>query len=268
MQTSSSHEFFDSPLRNVAAESTLRDARIALSNNHPERVIQSLASAKPLQQSHHDIEPAVLLGLAYHHLGRALESADALEKASLLGPIPDEARVALASSYAELRRTDLARDLFLELAISRRLPPGLMLQVAAGLAAIDSPQLAMKVCEWITESDDTVAQAYFDMGVYSARCGNELYITEALTRRALQLDSKNLHYQVGLASLLIQLRREDEAIEAMTLVNVDNIHQATCFSCLERIAELLSRRERHELASACRTQAKRLRDDASAPKPC
>ncbi|KLU01172.1 tetratricopeptide repeat family protein [Rhodopirellula islandica] len=241
------------------SEETLQCAWLAHLSGASDQVIQLLASDNVLAQTHDEVEPAVLLGLALHEVGRTLEAADAIEKASLLGPIPDEARITLASCYAQLRRIDLARELYLELALSRRLEADLMLKVAAGLAAIDSPQLAMKVCEWITEKDDSVGQAYYDMGVYSARCGNALYISEALTRRALQLDTGNFHYRVGLAALLIQLQRDGEALEIALTFTVDQLQHATCFSCLQRIADLLNRHQHTDLAVACQAQSDVLR---------
>jgi tetratricopeptide (TPR) repeat protein len=240
-------------------EESLQRAWLAHLNSDPDQVIEILASDNVLAQSHDDIDPAVLLGLALHQRGRTLEAADVIEKASLLGPITDEARIALASCYAQLRRIDLARELYLELALSRRLDADLMLKVAAGLAAIDSPQLAMKVCEWITEKDDSVGQAYYDMGVYSARCGNALYLTEALTRRAIQLDSGNFHFRVGLASLLIQLQRDQEALEVVLSFETMQVQQATCFSCLQRIADLLTRHQHFDLAKHCQARFDALR---------
>ncbi|TWT73310.1 tetratricopeptide repeat protein [Allorhodopirellula solitaria] len=200
-----------------------------------------------------------LLGRAWHDLGHPHQAADAIEKASLVSPIADETRIVLASCYAELLRIDLARDLYLQLAIRRQLPPELMLQVAAGLEAIDSPQLAMQVCEWVTEKDETVAQAYYDMGFYSARSGQPLYLTEALTQRALQLDPGNLHFRIGLVSLLIQLDRENEAIYALGNFNEDDIERVTCASCLSRIGELLGRRGFFGLADDCEEKAAQLR---------
>ena len=235
----------------------LQRAQAARSQGCPHEVIRVLSSDAPVVEDSLRTEPSleldrlVLLGIAYHDIGRPLEAADALERASLIGPIADEARIALASSYAELRRIDLARELYLQLALSRRLSSELMLQVAAGLAAIDAPQLAMQVCEWITENDDGVAQAYYDMGVYSASSGNQLYLTEALTRRALELDSANVHYRIGLVSLLIQLRREDEALAALDETTLEQIQAIECSPCLARIAALLSRHRKTRLARAC-----------------
>lgn len=207
-----------------------------------------------------------LLGLAWHDLGRPLEAADAIEQASLVSPIANQTRIVLASCYAELQRVDLARDLYLQLALRGELPPGLMLQVAAGLEAIDSPQLAMQVCEWVTEKDESIAQAFYDMGFYSARAGQPLYMTEALTYRALQLEPGNLHYRIGLVSLLVQLNRDDEAIYTLGSFDEDDVEQVTCASCLSRISGLLQRRGFFDLADECEEKATRLRETQTATR--
>ncbi|MCG8651154.1 MAG: hypothetical protein MI861_15055 [Pirellulales bacterium] len=204
-----------------------------------------------------------LLGLALHDLGRPIEASDAIEKASLIVPISDQARIALASCYAQLQRIDLARELYLQLALSRRLSPGLMLEVAAGLEAIDAPQLAMQVCQWIVEKDDSIAQAHYDMGVYSARSGHPLYMTEALTRRALQLDPQNIHYRIGLVSLLVQLDRDEEGLEVMDGVEPGDIEIVGCHTCLSRVTSLLLRHHRDELAEICNLQIEKLRKRTS-----
>jgi len=205
------------------------------------------------------VDELQLLGLALHDLGRPLEAADAIEKASLICPVRDELRIALASCYAQLRRLDLARELYLQLALSQRLSPELMLQVAAGLEAIDAPQLAMQVCEWVTEKNSSFAQAYYDMGFYAARSKQPLYMTEALTHRALQLDPANVHYRIGLVSLLIQLERDDEAMVALEPLSPSDWERVTCASCLTRIAEMLARHGRYRLSKTCSKQANRLR---------
>jgi tetratricopeptide (TPR) repeat protein len=208
---------------------------------------------KPVQA-----KPLELYGQVLHDLARPIEAADAIEKASLVAPIGDPARIALASCYAELRRDDLARELYLQLALSRRLPAELMLQVAAGLAAIDSPQLAMQVCEWVIEINDSFPQAYYDMGSYSIRCGQPLYMAEALTRRALQLDPANIHYRFGLVALIIQLNRDDEALQALGDLTPQKVEQVTCASCLGRVAGMLDRLGKRELATVCQQRADQL----------
>jgi hypothetical protein len=127
------------------------------------------------------------------------------------------------------------------------------------LEAIDAPQLAMKVCEWITEADDSVAQAFYDMGFYAARSGQPLYLTEALTRRAIQLAPENIHFRVGLVSLLIQLDRDEEALVAFEPLSSVDFPRITCVSCLLRIADMLRRQGLPTLAALCSEQATELK---------
>ncbi|MEM1224188.1 MAG: hypothetical protein AAGJ40_00740 [Planctomycetota bacterium] len=207
----------------------------------------------------HDHESLELLGLILHDLGNPYEAADAIERASLLAPIRDETRIALASCYAQLRRIDLARELYLQLALQRRLPANLMLQIAAGLEATDAAELAMTVCEWVTEDHPGHAQAFYDMGFYNARSGQPLYVTEAFTREAIRADPGNLHYRIGLISLLIQMQRDDEALEIFSSVSPDQIGEVTCSGCLDRIASMLRRRHEPELADRCERQRDSIR---------
>ncbi len=242
-----------------ASSAVLQQARDALASGDPQNAVALLAgSAVGPSKADDNAEALSLLGIAYQECGQPFEAADAIERASLIGPVCDEVRIALASAYAELRRIDLARELYLQLALSRRLSPPMMLQVAAGLAAIDAPELAMNVCEWITEKDDTVAQAYYDMGVYSATSGNELYLTEALTRRALQLEPCNVHFRIGLVSLLVQLHQDDQALIALGDIEEAKLAAVQSVSCLGRIADMLRRNEHDSLAAACERQIETL----------
>lgn len=192
-----------------------------------------------------------LLGLILHERGQVSEATDTIEKAGLVVSLRDKSLIALASGYAERGKIDNAREMYLQLALSNRLPSEMMLEVAARLEAIDAPYLAMQVCEWITERDAEFAQAYYDMGCYSARVGNALHLTEALTQHALQLEPDNVNYRVGLASLMIQLDRDEEAVEALRSVTNEQIAVVKCRSCLGRIAALMRRHDHAERADAC-----------------
>ncbi|MEM9645274.1 MAG: hypothetical protein AAF989_09785, partial [Planctomycetota bacterium] len=204
-----------------------------------------------------------LLGLIFHDLGKPYESADAIERASLIAPVSDETRIALASSYAQLRRIELSRELYLELALRRTLPAHHMLRIAAGLEAIDAPDLSMQVCEWAIEKDPTDAQAFYDMGFYSARCGNPLYMTEAHTRQAMHLNPTNLHFRIGLISLLIQLDREEEAMDAFAPIQPDEIKNITCAGCLDRIAKLFRSKGCFSIATRCESRRDEIRQNHS-----
>ena len=211
-------------------------------------------SSQPLETA----EELELLGLIRHDQGRSDEAIKAIERAQKLDQVGDRAKIALASCYADRGRTDLAREQFLQLAISRELSPALMLEVAAGLASIDAVQMAIQVCQWAIDRDESNAQAYFDMGRYSARLGRPTYVCEALIQRALQLSPENVHFRIGLASLLIQLSQPSAALTTIRTLRADQIESASCASCLSSIASLLRDHDQVELAGLCERRAAEL----------
>ena len=208
-----------------------------------------------------------LLGLIYHDRGEFLRATDALERASLLIRVRIEARIALAAAYGALQRKQLACELYLELVFGQQLDPGRMLHIAAGLEAIDEPRLAMEVCrraerqvEQIADDGCVEAQIHYDMGFYAARAGFPPHISEALTRRAVELEPGNVHFRAGLVSLLIRLDRFEEAFDAVAALTAEKIREINCVCCLERIGNLLRSFGASERAMLCRQQLARLQD--------
>jgi thioredoxin-like negative regulator of GroEL len=220
-------------------------------------------------------EALIREGTSLHRAGRPQEAVGALEKASQIAPLTDQARVRLASCYAQLQLIDRARELYLRLALSRRLSADLMLQIADGLASIDAPQLAMQVCEWVTERDDSIAKAFYDMGRYSAACGKPLYLTEALMQRALQLEPDNRRFRIGLASWLVQMRQDGEALDRLASIAPGDLSAVQCSHQLEHLADLFRRHGMASFAEACQRRQDELQAslggrafaDASAGSP-
>ncbi|MEM1069442.1 MAG: tetratricopeptide repeat protein [Planctomycetota bacterium] len=220
--------------------------------------LEEAAATLPTEDTALDQEALELLGLIRHDQGRSGEGLDLFEQAEKLGPLGDRAKIALACCHAACGKQDIAREQFLRLAISRTLPPDRMLEVAAGLASIDAVQMAIQTCQWAIDRDQTNAQAYFDMGKYSAQLGQPAYVCEALAQRALQLSPENVHFRVGLASLLIELNQPSEAIKMAHTLRPDQIESATCASCLSNIAGLLREYGQEEMAVLCERRASEL----------
>lgn len=193
-------------------------------------------------------------GLALRGLNKPLEAADALERASLLVPVCPEARIALAACYGTLRRRKLARELYLELVANTELTVALLLEIAAGLEAVDEPKLAMEVCRRAGRRDPEAAQVHYDMGFYASRCGYPPHVLEALVRRAIELEPGNVHYRVGLASLLIRLDRTVEAQRVAQALSPQQIGEITCKCCLQRIDELFEQAGDVERLALCRSR--------------
>lgn len=179
-----------------------------------------------------------VLGLAQRDLGRTEEALDSLERASLLIPLKNVSRIVLADCYAQHGRRDLAKDLFLSAAISGRLDEIELLQVAAGLEGIDEPRLAMEACRRAGKLAPDFGQVHYDMGFYASRCGHPPHLVEALVRKAIELEPANIHYRIGLTSLLIRFGRNHEAHEVVWQLTSAQIQEVTCRCCLKRIANL------------------------------
>lgn len=179
-----------------------------------------------------------LKGLIHLAQGEDSQSVAALERASLLVPLSSAGQVCLGHGYGRIGRRSLSRDLLVDLIDNETLEIELLLQVGTALDAIGHPALAMRACRRATQRDPDVAQAYYDMGYYAARCGYPLSVTESLARRAIFLDPDRVSYRVGLASLLVRNGRRREAHELMRHFSNDQIAAIDCRPCLERIVEL------------------------------
>ena len=197
-----------------------------------------------------------LLGVVFHASGQFLEAADALERAGLIVPLAAEARIALAASYGELRRRQLATELFLELMLRGGLDSSLMLRVAAGLDRLDEPRLAIETCRRIAESDPDHAQVHYDMGYYAARAGYPRHTVDALICRAIDLDPGNVPFRLGRITMLIRWDRADEALAIASRLTDAELGGLTCRCCLERLAGLFRDFGARDRAQRCESLAK------------
>lgn len=212
-----------------------------------------LAKAR-LQRMRDDGRAWELMGLIQYSRGRYRVSVSALERASLLVPLRPAARVCLGHGYGRVGRTQLSRDLLSALISDTSLPVPLLLQVAAGLDFIDQPQLSLRAARTACEREPEMAQSYYDLGYYSARCGSPPVVTESLARKAISLDPGNVSYRVGLASLLLKLGRDREALELVADFNNTQIEQITCQCCLRRVTALFEDARDYRRVILCRQQ--------------
>lgn len=178
------------------------------------------------------------LGRASIRRGEVLVGIDALERSALLCPLSLQARVELAIGYGALNRRRLCRDLLMTIATVDDIETDLLLQIAAGLEAIEEPQLAMEACRQAGKHSPDSADVHYHMGHYAGVCGHPVSVSEALIRHAVDLDPHNLHYRIGLASLLIRVGRKCEAIAVLDRVIPKQLNEVTCQCCLKRIANL------------------------------
>ncbi len=195
-----------------------------------------------------------ILGLIQYARGKVGIAVSALERAALFVPLVPAARVCLAHGYGRIGCPELSRDLLLELIDDESVSIPLLLQVAAGLDAVDQPRLAMRACQVAAQRDADHAQVYYDHGYYAARSGFPPHVTESLARKALELDPDNVRFRVGLASMLIRQDRNDEAYEFVREFSNAQIEQINCRCCLERIVQLFEEAHDYRRVVLCRQQ--------------
>ena len=202
---------------------------------------------------------------AWRCLGRALTKTcqwagamDAFENASLLQPLDNQDRISLAIAYGAMSHRSLSRDLLMSIANSEVVEVSELLQVANGLEAIDEPRLAMEACRQAGKRAPDLPEVHYQMGHYAQQCGHPVSVCEALLCHAIDLEPCNIHYRIGLASLLMRLARKREAITVIKPLLPAKLDEVTCLCCLKRIANLFFDNDDLHLASLCAQRITRL----------
>ncbi|MCC9656657.1 hypothetical protein [Rhodopirellula halodulae] len=211
-----------------------------------------------LAQDPENVDALVLLGMACLCLCEHEEGIDSLERAALIQPLPRAVQIELAIAYGAVGRCQLSKDLLMSIATSGKVTSPELLRVAAGLEAIDAPRLAMEACRQAGIQSPEMPEVHYQMGCYAQQCGHSADIIESLIRHAVQLDPRNVHYRIGLASLLIRLGRKDDAVTILTPVIPSQVDEIDCQCCLKRIANLFFDSDDIERSRLCASRLKYL----------
>ncbi|MDG2221984.1 MAG: hypothetical protein P8L85_11420 [Rubripirellula sp.] len=198
-----------------------------------------------------DADALETLGIASLRLSHFIDGIDALEQLSLLRPLGDCSRIELAIAYGSVGRHQLSRDLLMGVATSHRASPFGLLRIAMGFEAIDEPRLAMEACRRAGRLSPETPEVQYQMGYYAQICGHPASISEALIRHAIDLDPRNLHFRIGLTSMLIRLGRKCEAVAVIDHLIPQQLSEVTCLCCLKRIANLFFDCDDLERAKLC-----------------
>ncbi|MEM7475468.1 MAG: hypothetical protein AAF483_10790 [Planctomycetota bacterium] len=199
-----------------------------------------------------------LMGLIFRDLGKPKSAINAFERASLLVPMHPLASLCLAECYGAVGKTELARDLYLSYADCLDGQVEHLLLVAAGLEGIDEPHLAMEICRRASGIDPDCGQIAYDMCFYASRCGAQPALIESLAWRAVELEPDNVHFRVGLASLMIRLERLEKAFWVVGSLNSEQISSINCYCCIERLVALYDSYGDNERAELCRMRLRLL----------
>jgi tetratricopeptide (TPR) repeat protein len=218
-----------------------------------------------LAQDPDDVDALTLLGMASLCVCEVNEGIDALERAALVRPLPRAVQIELAIAYGAAGRRTLSKDLLMTVATSGQVNSSELLRIAAGLEAIDQPRLAMEACRQAGILNPEQPEVHYQMGYYAEQCGHPAEICESLIRHAIGLDPRNIHFRIGLASLLIRLSRQDDAIAVLAPVIPDRLDDVQCQCCLKRIANLFFDADDVQRARLCASRLNSLTQQASSP---
>ncbi len=194
--------------------------------------------AKVVYGNENDGRAWELMGLVFRDLAKPKSAVNAFENASWLVPLHPLSQICLAECYGVVGKRVLARDLYLSQVESAMSCAELLLLIAAGLEGIDEPHLAMEVCRKASSIAPDSGQVVYDMCFYASRCGSQISVIETLAWRAVELEPQNVHFRVGLSSLLIRLERYSKAHWIVSSLSDQQIHEITCVCCLQRIKQL------------------------------
>jgi len=220
-----------------------------------------------LARDNDDADAWVILGLSLMKRCDFIGAIDALENAALICPLDNDGRFTLAVAYGAVGRATLSRDLLMALATSGHVDAPELLKIAAGLEAVDEPVLAMESCRQAGKIAPDAALVHYQMGYYATLCNYPPSVSEALIRHAVGLEPKNVHFRIGLASLLIRLDRKEEAMAALDSTIPDRLGEVTCKCCLKRIANVFFDCDDVERARLCATRLATLETEGTKGVP-
>lgn len=214
-----------------------------------------------LEWNEDDGDAHQLLGLICYAECKYTESVAELEVASLLQPVKLKSRICLAHGYAWIGLRSLAYDLLRDLANEEIVAAELALHIASGLNLVGRPDMALRSAQKVINRDDQVAQAWYDYGYYTGRCGGSDSEVELTTSKAISLDPGNSTYRVGLAGLLFQQNRMDEAIKVIQSLTDEHISAIDCLCCIEKVVALYRQADDGHRALKAVAQLKKLRSE-------
>ncbi|MBX6312449.1 MAG: tetratricopeptide repeat protein [Isosphaeraceae bacterium] len=223
---------------------------------HEGRIPEAIALAEEgLAQSPDDGGLWQIYGLLRRRIGDVDGARAALETASALMPLDPPARCALADCYALTGKTELAGDLYRQLAGDARCPTALLPAVASGLGSLGDDEAALGACCELARREPGSHEAYFGIGFYLRRLGHPPEAAIPPIARAQELAPGSTLYRMVLAGLLAGIGQREEAYDLLRGVNPRLVG---CRCCLRRMMAVFQHAGDRPRLDACRAQAERI----------
>ena len=177
----------------------------------------------------------VTLGLLRYRRRALFGATGALETAGTLVPLDPPTRLILAECFAQTGQPRLARDAYVDLAIDRRVPDGMLPAVAAGLGQLGEFGPALGACLELARRAPTLPEAHFGIAFYLRKLGRPPASVLPIVARAHDLAPDVPLYRVSLATLLDHVGRRDDARELLHGLDLDAV---SCRCCVRRMSTI------------------------------
>lgn len=171
-------------------------------------------------------------------------ACSALEAASCLMPLFAVAQCALAGSYVQIGKPDVALIIYRHLAEDDHLPPALLEQVASGLGMIQEYALGVKVCRRVAEREPANHRVLLGLAYYLSQLGRPAELIAEPLERAYRLAPEVLHYRLNLACVYARMGRPQEAHRLVAEIPPETIR---CPFWIRKVMEIASLAGDHEM---------------------
>jgi len=190
-------------------------------------------------------------GLAHFGLGEVDRATSAFETASLLVPLGSKARIRLAQLYLQRRRREAAKAIYLHLADDASLTEDEAELIAAGLAAVEANDVALRFC--LAQLDRFAANHQLQFAAAGAmrRLGQGNAAILPFLRGAHRLQPRNVSYRIALARCLLA---ENQSAEAMRVLDGVDLDATQSVPSLESMRMLFERLNVDDRVAHCRSR--------------
>lgn len=194
-----------------------------------------------LESFPHEGKAWELKGLIEDALDWRQVSIHSLETASTLIPLSASGQYILAKNYRETGKHSLARSIFSILLQRKDIPERLLPAISSYLGQYsDLTHLALEACRKAAELDPDCGEAWFGIACFMARMDYPQEHVANVLRRAVMIDPEHRHYRIALGNLLEQMGQIDEAYLIVKAINISELENINCVSCLKKLLAIFS----------------------------
>jgi len=232
----------------------LREGHFQDAVQHLDQALNSLPHMGQLWQ---------LKGTALYAVEQYERAQQALETATLLGPLSFEAQLTLADCYLRAESFPAADCIYEHLAANaNRLPARLLPLLAARLGVRGKFPQALHVCRRAAELQPDCDQAAFGLAYYMTKVGCPPRRILPVIRKAFELSPDCLAYRLALAHIMHRCGDARGAYRLVRKLEMDDIAHVTCRCCVRRLMQIYALAEDYRRCDWCRARMQVLDQEA------